>query len=409
MIIKTVISSLCILIGITAFPGEIEIKQWTREEIWGIDKLLIKESLGPEIFKNRYPSNIKIMRGSEEIPATINYTIDLNLQNHVKNIFKKFNPDYGIFVALDADNGEILAMVNHKRGKINTENLALRATYPAASVFKVVTAAAALDLKKLESNTIIPFNGKSTTLYRKNVFQHENNKWTNRYTLSQAFAKSVNTIFARIGVFLIGQEKLGYYAENFGFNRDLGSDFLLEESHFELIPEDDWSTAESSSGYTRATTISPVHGAVIGAIAINEGSIVEPNIVRSIKNSDGLTIYEANRAMQKKVIDISTAKQLQLMMRNTITNGSAKNSFKNFFSSKFKNIHVGGKTGSLSGANPSGRYDWFIGFAELNGRKISFAAMCINREFWYVKSAFVARSAIENFFVSENILENSLN
>ena len=40
----------------------------------------------------------------------------------------------------------------------------------------------------------------------------------------------------------------------------------------------------------------------------------------------------------------------------------------------------------------------FVGYAEKNGRKLAFAAMCINRKVWYVKSATVARKAVEHFF-----------
>ena len=85
-------------------------------------------------------------------------------------------------------------------------------------------------------------------------------------------------------------------------------------------------------------------------------------------------------------------------MQATVTKGSASKSFKKFFRHDMKTVEVGGKTGSLTGENPRGRYDWFVGYAQKNGRNLAFAAMCINEEFWYVKSAYVARKAIEHFF-----------
>ena len=67
------------------------------------------------------------------------------------------------------------------------------------------------------------------------------------------------------------------------------------------------------------------------------------------------------------------------------------------------NVEVGGKTGTLSGTNPTGKYDWFVGYAQRNSRKLAYAVLCINEEKWYVKSAYVARKAIEHYF-SDQIL-----
>ena len=59
---------------------------------------------------------------------------------------------------------------------------------------------------------------------------------------------------------------------------------------------------------------------------------------------------------------------------------------------------MGGKTGSLTGSNPQGRYDWFAGFAERGDRRIAYAALCINKEKWYVKSARLSRELLEYYF-----------
>ena len=71
-----------------------------------------------------------------------------------------------------------------------------------------------------------------------------------------------------------------------------------------------------------------------------------------------------------------------------------------------KTVEGGGQTGRLPGGNPRGRYDWFVGYAQKNGRNLAFAAMCINEEFWYVKSAYVARKAIEHFFSESDKAED---
>jgi beta-lactamase class D len=48
-------------------------------------------------------------------------------------------------------------------------------------------------------------------------------------------------------------------------------------------------------------------------------------------------------------------------------------------------------------------YDWFIGYAQRGEQKLAFAALCINQAYWYVKSSYIARKAIENFFAPGRI------
>ena len=193
------LSLMMLAAGLVFSPQQIDTRQWSRQDIWGIDRALIRRTLGLQIDQNRYPEKIAIEHEGSHHTATVEYTIDPGLQAAVAGVFEQYNPDYGVFAALDADTGEILALVNHQRRGITDQNLATRATYPAASVFKIVTAAAVLDLDKATPSTVIPFNGKTTSLYRKNVLNHKDTEWTRRYPLSTAFAKSVNTVFARLG------------------------------------------------------------------------------------------------------------------------------------------------------------------------------------------------------------------
>ena len=115
-------------------------------------------------------------------------------------------------------------------------------------------------------------------------------------------------------------------------------------------------------------------------------------------NDDGLILYTLDPSGSAPVVREETARDLQVLMRETVSKGSARASFKKFARNDMRAVYVGGKTGSLTGENPQGRYDWFVGYATKDGRKLAFAAMCINKDFWYVKSAYVARRAIEYFF-----------
>ena len=90
-------------------------------------------------------------------------------------------------------------------------------------------------------------------------------------------------------------------------------------------------------------------------------------------------------------------------MRETVLNGSAQKSFQGFSQGNYGDVEVGGKTGSLSGLRPKGKYDWFVGYAQRGDKKLAFASLCINEAYWYVKSSYIARKAVEHFFEPDRV------
>ena len=258
----------------------------------------------------------------------------------------------------------------------------------------MITAAAGLDQGLLEPDTVLRYNGKKTSLYKNQVLRHKDNKWTRRPTLKKAFAESINTVFARIGIYMLGAEKLDEYARRFGFNTEIVADidFLTGVTD---IHDDEWRIAESASGYTRSNTLSPLHGAMLGSAVINDGQMMIPYLVRLVTDEWGVPLYLSKSEALGEPISAATAQELRVLMAETVRRGSARKSFSKFFKGRFKDVVVGGKTGSLTGSSPAGRYDWFVGYAALGERKIGFASLTINKEYWTVKSSYVARRFIE--------------
>lgn len=344
-----------------------------------------------------FPSEIDLTWGegrrAQKLKAKVNYTFDPALQNAMEVLLKAYSPDYGAFVALDARTGRVLSMVSSTRKKTQ-ENFALRATFPSASVFKVVTAAAAIESKKYSANTVIPFNGANHTLYKGNILKTRITRWTRYTTLRDAFAHSINTVFGKIGAFAIGPEDLRMYADRFGFNRKIASDLPVGEGRAE-IPEDVWGLAESASGFTRENTMSPLQGALIAASVINGGVMMEPFVVESLQGIDGTRVYSAEPKVGVRTVDASTASEIQTLMHETIARGTSRASFRGVFGRQRNLVDVGGKTGSLTGKNPFGKYDWFIGYAQAGELKIAVAALTIHERLWRVKSSYLARRAFE--------------
>ena len=86
------------------------------------------------------------------------------------------------------------------------------------------------------------------------------------------------------------------------------------------------------------------------------------------------------------------------MMLRTVEDGTASKIFHRFGKNLLKKMAISGKTGSLSGDNPPGQYDWFVGFAPADQPQIAFAAMIINHDRWRIKGAFIAQEALKTFF-----------
>lgn len=361
----------------------------------------IAEAITGPVSQLVFPEHVKLMMGDNEIVGAVEYGIDPILQAEIQGVLEHYKPDYGAFVALDPSSGQVLAMASFTKVDPSFGNLTLHAGYPAASVFKIVTAAAGLDQGVLTPGTVIPFNGKSTALYKKHVLQHKNTKWTRHPTLVEAFAKSINPVFGRIGVFDIGANSLTSYAESFGFNRQIDTDVRLANSQMSVTQSDEWSVAEAASGYTRRNTISPVHGAMMAASIANDGEMMLPRLVRSIRGDDGKVIYRSDQVAVGHPISSSTALSMRELMQATVKRGSARKSFRNFFKNDYADVEVGGKTGSLTGLDPKGRNDWFVGYGIRGERRIAFAAVCVNVEKWTVKSSYVARKAVEAWFAPD--------
>jgi cell division protein FtsI/penicillin-binding protein 2 len=358
-----------------------------------IAKALAEKGVSPGL-----PTDLVLDLKGRHYPVTVDYAIHSGLSEEMAKLFQKYRPDYGAFVAMDATTGRVLALLSYSAdGTLSDQNLALRATFPSASVFKIVTAAAAIAERKMNAGSIVSFNGRAHTLYKRNIFSDTVNRWTTHMTLKEAFARSVNAVFGKLGVFIVGPTELKSYAEKFGFNRALSTDIPVQEGRAE-ITEDPWEIAEAASGFTKHNTMSPLQGALIASAIANDGRLMEPYVVSSLRNEEGETVYVGGPRLSDVVIDPQTAAEMKILMRETVSSGTGRGSFRGFKRSAYGDIDVGGKTGSLTGNDPAGRYDWFVGYGVAGEHRLALASLIISKEYWKVKSTVLARKAIEVFF-----------
>lgn len=347
----------------------------------------------PEYLRLRLPE------GSGEETYQVSYTLEGHLQKQAADLLRQYKPDYGVIFMMDALTGRVLTFASFQKDAGGPTNLVTRATYPAASVFKIVTATAAIDKAGVRPSDSIRFNGGNYTLYKKNVMSDRINRWTRTITLRDAFARSINTAFGRLGLENLAPTDLEEYATRFMFNQEIPADFPVDVGVARIPAERSYEFTQAASGFNKTNRMSPVQGAMIAASVINGGRMLMPYMVEALKDGQGHVVYEPETIDNGAIMSPESAMQVREIMEETILSGTSRKSFRPLVRDrKFQEIEMGGKTGHLTGDDPKGRVDWFVGYASDENRKISVAALTVNKQYWTVKSAYLAKMLVKKYF-----------
>lgn len=284
---------------------------------------------------------------------------DTCLAHQMDIMLRRYHPDNALFLAVDAKTDEILAWGERKEGAVQTApDYLTRATFPAASLAKTVTVAAALEARKYNLNSEIPMIGGGHTLYLRQVrprFPYGGET----ITLADAYAKSYNPPVAIVGI-SVGPKKLKAVAEKFGFNKSYPQGVPQRSSY--APPDTGYELAETACGFTRKTTLSPLQAAGISRAIVTGKAFELP------WSSDHALGYAPIAPIRLPGTEFSKAtyQGLRDAMLHTVLKGTARKhiSTRNISRAIFDRLDIGGKTGSLDGEDPKGRYDWFMGFAQ---------------------------------------------
>lgn len=325
------------------------------------------------------------------------YTIDPLLQTTMERFFEKYQVPYGIFVAIHPPTGRVLAMVEYSAQDPGARHLALRATYPAASLFKLVTAAAALEGNLVDPHTVIAYHGSP--------YQMGPASWTDqprkdkiKTTFAEALADSNNVVFAKVALRWLNVPRLVDYGERFQFNHDIPFELPLQASRM-AVQNSRSGLAEAAAGFGEIG-LSPLHAALVAAALSHDGVMMAPCLVDRVQKADGETLYACVPHPHARLVSPETARTIREMMALTITSGTSRKAFHNGSGAPgLRDIRIGGKTGSLTGSNPPGKNSWFIGMAPLSSPEIAVAALVVNHpDRWKIKASAVAREGLVAYF-----------
>ncbi len=321
------------------------------------------------------------------------------LADKIDILLRRYHPDLGVILVVDTKTNEIIAWGERRDEHVqNKPDYIGRATFPAASLAKLVTISAAMESNRYSLNTPIPMIGRHHTLYLNQLRVPEKYKGPTM-ELAEAFARSANPPMAIVGK-NVGAKRLLSAAAKLGYNRKFPGNAPNASSY--TAPDTGYGLAEVACGFTTSTTLTPLLAAAQ---------------VRAILTKKPLEIPWARDmapfAPQKPIaLDVgkfteNTYYGLREAMLRSVTQGTAHKhmSTRNMARKNFEALRLGGKTGSLDGTDPAGRYDWFMGFAEAKnepGKSIVVIVMQMHKEFRSQPATQVAATII-NYWAHQNL------
>ncbi len=327
-------------------------------------------------------------------------TLDSFLQERATLILERNRVPWGAIVALDPKTGRVLALAGHSSRDPSSSNVALRGSFPAASLFKLITAAAAVERAGVDGEEIVRFRGGNYTLGPSNYLPIASRD-SRSMSVSDALGKSCNPVFAHLALNKLSTESLAQYAVNFGFNSTLPFEASVEASAFSL-PADSYSFARTAAGFGDVQ-LSPLHAAVITGTLANGGEMMRPYLVSRVVGSDGNVLYQSRSARIRKSVLASTAREVLDMMVSTVSNGTARKQFKNI-QQKLPNYQIAAKTGTLTGSQPDGLYTWFVAAAPVENPQLAIASLVIDPGNARVKGSALGRQFMEQYLASQGML-----
>ena len=328
----------------------------------------------------------------------IHTSLEIPLQEYLNQRLKRSTSRYIGIVIMEPTTGRILSMVGFDKVDPNN-NPCLDNRFPAASIFKIVTAAAGVEANGFQPESIFNYNGSKYTLYR-NQLKDRRNRYTRRINLKDSFAQSVNPVFGKIGANRLGKSVLEKYGDAFGFNRSIDFELPLTPSELHLTDEP-YQWAEVASGFNRETTLSPLHGAIMVSAILNGGRLIEPAVIDKVENDQGRMVYRNQPRYLNRVITTDTSLVLNQLMQATVQSGTSRKAFRGYHKDRIlSKLIIGGKTGSINSKSQDTRFDWFVGFAkEREGsKKLALSILVAHEKYIGIRASRYAKMAIRRYF-----------
>lgn len=344
---------------------------------------------------------VEVKNGNEERDepekgSNLYTSIDINIQSYAQQLAQKTLEQKQAksvsIIVMNPENGEILAMTNEPEYDLNNpyelnsdllisstgtskmdllnnmwRNFCINDTYEPGSIFKMVTATAALETGSVTLNDHFTCGGSAIVADRKIRCHKTTGHGTQTFT--QTVMNSCNPAFIEWGR-RVGTERFFEYMGKLGLLEKTGIDIAGEASTIIHKQENVGEVELATMSFGQSFQITPLQMLRAASAIINGGNLVTPHFaVKSVSEADG-TAVEFNYEIQSNAIEEKTSLMMKDILRQVVEEGGGKKAYLEGFS-------IGGKTAtSQKLPRGSGKYiSSFIGFSPVDNEKV--IAMCL--------------------------------
>jgi peptidoglycan glycosyltransferase len=244
--------------------------------------------------------------------------------------------------------------------------------YAPGSTFKVVTATAAIDTGEYTRESEV--DGRNGIAVSGVPLANDDDESFGELSLTQALAKSVNTVWAQVAEH-VGKSTLARYMRRFGFDSKPQLDYPAEEmsasgeySGARLIAPTSASVDVGRMGIGQdKLEVTPLQMAEVAAAVANRGKLMTPHMTDRVVDPEGRTVKRIEPRVQSVVMKPSTAAAVRAMMEAVVQEGTGT-------PAQIPGVQVAGKTGTAETQIGTAINNvWFIAFAPAASPKVAIA------------------------------------
>ena len=315
------------------------------------------------------------------IQLTIDSAIQFIVEQELDRAMAENSPLSITCIVMDPKTGEILAMGSRPSYNPNRfwdydqevwKNRAVSFIYEPGSTFKAVVAGAAIQEGVVTPNQIFVDPGYVMVSGKK--IQNWNGESFGTVTFTDVIKNSLNTGFALVGLDL-GAEKMTDYAKRFGFGEVTGIELPGEESGILFDPDYMVDSDIATMAIGQSIAVTPLQLVTAMSAIANDGVLLKPHIVKTIKNANGTTFSESKVEEVRRSIESATDKTLVGLLEQVVASGGGGKA-------RVKGYRIAGKTGTAQKIREDGigyqegRYiASFCGFAPVENPRLALLVM----------------------------------
>ena len=308
------------------------------------------------------------------IVTTIDTVIQQYIESALQSAVDQYQPEGGAaIIVMDTNTGGILGLASYPNYDLNDpytildsytlqqidlleteeekssaraearetqwQNKTITDTYEPGSVFKIVTASAALEEGTATVNStyycngVVEFKDGSGTL---SIHCH-NRSGHGQESFIQALVNSCNPAFMEIGLGL-GQDRFFEYYQAYGLTEKTGIDLPAERVGV-YYDETMSNISLASCSFGQSNTVTPLQMLTAAVAGVNGGYLLTPRVVDRVIDQDGNTVEEFGTEVKRQVISEETSAIMRDGLEQVVSANGGTNA-------SVAGYRIGGKSGT---------------------------------------------------------------